>query len=327
MLKISVIVPAYNVGPYLSRCLDSVRSQTYDNLEIIVVDDGSTDNTGLIADEAAGKDSRIRVIHQENGGLSKARNTAFKYVTGDLITNVDADDFIRSDMLEIMVSDMEETDADLVICGHREGSEVKIEKSGDEKSMHSDIRKYSGREKFMLLFNERKRVSIVFWGKLYRKEILKGISFPEGKIHEDEYIVHYVFDRAETVVYDPRILYQYYKRDDSITTEGFSLRRLDCIPALLDRIDFFEKKGDRELLKSVYTDFMKRTQYYYYGVRFQYPEEGDISREVFGQYIQVFQKAEGMLPFFSRLRFWLFIRFPIANYHIKRFFGAKSIGT
>lgn len=324
MKKVSVIIPAYNVENYIKRTLDSVINQTYENLEIIVVDDGSADNTGHIADEEAAKDHRIRVIHRENGGLSAARNTALALITGELVTNVDADDYIRKDMVEIMVSDIEETRADLVICGHREGPQDSFSENLTEFSS-KEIKTYSDGEKFMLLFNERKNESIVFWGKLYRREILDNISFPEGKIHEDEYIVHYVLDRCEKVAYDPRILYHYYKRGGSITTDNFSIKRLDCVPALLDRIVFFEEKGDQELLKYEYIDFLKRFQYFYYGVRLNFPERREIYMDLFDKYKEVYEKAYDLITIKYRLRFAMFIHYPMLNYHIKRAFGAKSI--
>ncbi len=320
---ISVIIPAYNVEEYLERTLKSVREQSYRDLEIIIVDDGSTDSTGRIADRAAEEDKRIRVIHQENGGVSKARNTGLDAVTGDLIAFVDSDDHCRENMLEILYADMEETGAELVVCAHEEGPETFSGKISEK----TELKEYMDTEKFMMLFNEHKDESVVLWGKLYKRELFEGLRFPEGKIHEDEYLAHYILERSGLVTYDPRAMYYYYKRPVSITTDHFSKKRLDCIPALTDRISFFEKQGKDILLHGAYVDFLKRFQYYYYGIKHHYPEDRKSYEELFSMYGDYYRRSYGLLSLLEKLRFGLFIYFPGLNYHIKRAFGAKNLDT
>lgn len=321
---ISVIIPAYNVEEYLERTLNSVREQTYRDLEIIIVDDGSTDNTGSIADKAGEEDKRIKVIHQDKAGVSKARNTGLDAATGGFIVFVDSDDRIRENMLEILYADMERTGAELVVCAHEEGPETFSSKEISDKE---ELKVYKDTDKYMMLFNEHKGESVVLWGKLYRMELFLDLRFPEGKIHEDEYVAHYILERSSTVAYDPRILYYYYKRPESITTDPFSKKRLDCIPALTDRISFFENNGNEILLHNAYVDFLKRFQYYYYGIKHYYPEDRNSYEELFSMYRDYYRRSSGLLSIKEKLRFGLFLYFPELNYQIKRAFGAKRLDT
>lgn len=210
--KISVIVPVYKVEPYLLRCLDSLVTQTYQNLEIILVDDGSPDNCGAICDGCAARDGRIRVIHKENGGVSSARNTGLAAAAGEWIGWVDGDDWIEPDLYENMLQKAVEHGADIVVCGWREEYPDRTAFWGwDELQVWN-------REQALGLLVEDKTMRSYLCDKLWRRELLEGIVFPEGRIYEDTMTVFQFFRRAETVIGIPGAGYHYRQRSGSIVS-------------------------------------------------------------------------------------------------------------
>lgn len=209
---VSIIVPIYNVESYLRRCLDSIVNQTYTNLEIILVDDGSPDNCPQICDEYAAKDNRIVVIHRENGGLSDARNVGLDICKGEYISFVDSDDWVNERYIEALFNLTIKVDADIAIGEH-------------EKIYNEQI--YSSRivEKKQILFPleaievlfQRKYLSFILsWGKLYKKHLFDNVKFPKGRFHEDEFTSFILFYNANKIAYTSEILYYYYQRTDSI---------------------------------------------------------------------------------------------------------------
>lgn len=228
--KISVIVPIYNVEPYLRRCIDSIINQTYENLEIILVDDGSPDNCGQICDDYAKKDTRIKVIHKKNGGLSDARNAGMKIATGDYIGFVDSDDWIHENMYEILLYKMIENNTDI--------SECNVKKVFLYKEV--DIKKYidiNQQEKITLLSKNDAMDNLVseevvkqtVWNKLYKRQVIEDIFFEKGKLHEDEYWTYKVINKINKVVYIDIDLYYYFQREGSIMSQKYSLKRLDAL--------------------------------------------------------------------------------------------------
>ena len=208
--KISIIVPIYKVEPYLRKCLDSIVNQTYQNLEIILIDDGSPDRCGEICDEYAAKDGRITVIHKTNGGLSSARNAGLDAATGEYIGFVDSDDWIEMDMYEYLLSNVLSKNADICICGRYEEYENKF-----------FIKRYLGEE----LLNKEDAVCALLkndliqnfvWDKLWRRKLFDNICFPVGRTYEDLAIVHRLFERAEVILCLPEAKYHYLQRPDSI---------------------------------------------------------------------------------------------------------------
>ena len=182
MPLVSVIVAAYNIENYIKRGVSSVLLQTYRNLEVIVVDDGSTDNTGVICDELAACDERLQVIHQSNEGPSKARNRGMVVAKGDFIGFVDGDDFIDETMYEVMVNALLENGADLAICRYRQ-----VHKDHTEDASLDRAVVFEGMEALQAYVEEQKQFAIqnAVWNKLYRRELLTTIRFPEGKWYED----------------------------------------------------------------------------------------------------------------------------------------------
>ena len=237
MEKVSVIVPIYGVEAYLDRCVRSIVDQTYENLEIILVDDGSPDRCPAICDAWATRDSRIKVIHKENGGLSDARNTGLKIATGKYIAFVDSDDWISADYIYLMYQAIKKTDAEIAAC---------------------DVAVSYGEEVFFPIVAEPAIMSCtaeaalddllqghgfraVAWNKLYKISLLENERYPVGKYHEDEFFTYRILAKAKKLVYVDRIMYAYFQRPDSIM-HSVSMKHLDALEAHLERLLFLHKK-------------------------------------------------------------------------------------
>ena len=214
---ISVIVPVYNVKEYLVDCIESIVNQTYRNLEIILVDDGSTDGSSTICDEYGLKDKRIRIIHKVNGGLSSARNAGLDCANGAYISFVDSDDWLEQDFYRILYGAIKAANADIAVCGRYLVSEYGKEKMfcSDEQNIFS--RKEALREIFCLGL-----VDVAAWDKLYRRSVLDGVRFPDGEINEDTAVVYKVFNKVKLLVHVGMPLYNYRVRIGSITKSGYS---------------------------------------------------------------------------------------------------------
>ncbi len=207
---ISVIIPVYKVEKYLDKCIQSVVSQSYDNLEIILIDDGSPDMCGSMCDQWRHRDSRIKVIHQKNSGLSAARNAGLDIAKGDYIGFVDSDDWIESVMFETLLNHLTEYNADIAICC--------IDKVVNNKSVIQNIhhnRIYTRRKALFELINDR-IVNSFAWNKLYRKELFNNLRYPVGKTFEDTLLTFLLFEKANRIVHINQPLYHYIRRDDSI---------------------------------------------------------------------------------------------------------------
>ena len=218
---ITVIVPAYNVEKYIIRCLKSIEEQSYDNLEIIVVDDGSKDHTGERIDRFAKTDSRFKVIHQKNKGISGARNIGIEEAKGDYVLFVDSDDFIAQDHVEHLYKILTKEKADISISGHQKFyKEQEIQKDGEPS-----LEVMSGMEAMESLLY-RKKFTTSPWGKLYRRTLFEGIQYPLGKIYEDLATTYRVLAKANKVVISTARNYYYFQRMDSIFHTQFQKKNL-----------------------------------------------------------------------------------------------------
>ena len=248
MAKISVIVPVYKVEPYLHCCIDSILAQTFRDFELILVDDGSPDNCGTICDEYAEKDDRIVVIHQENGGLSAARNTGIDWVfansDSEWITFVDSDDYIPSEYLERLQSKV--TDNVDIVSTFGEYFE-KQEEIKDISCVVHEVYTMTGREACLSLFLVDGRITVPAWGKLFRRELFRELRFPVGKIHEDEALIPSLLYLADTVVSLRAWMYGYRQNPMGIMLSKFSIKRFDIVDAGDQCMAFFKKNGDTEL--------------------------------------------------------------------------------
>lgn len=219
---ISLIVPVYKVEKYLQRCIDSILRQTYENLEIILVDDGSPDDCPRICDDNAERDSRIRVIHKQNGGLSDARNAGLEVFQGEYLMFIDSDDVLPVNSVDTLYTLAKKYDAQLVIGAHTRiyNDEIPQEKFPLMQSMEQ-------------VWNSTQAIKDVFqngcaaWARLYRKEIHAHIRFPVNEINEDEAIALQIIYRCENIVKTEQTVYYYTCRPESITTSSFSKKKLD----------------------------------------------------------------------------------------------------
>lgn len=251
---VSVIVPIYNVEKYIEKCIVSIINQTYKNIEIILVDDGSPDNCLEICEFWKNKDNRIKIIRKENGGLSDARNYGLEYSKGSYIVFVDSDDYVEKNFIEIMYNEIKNNDADLAICNYYLNY---IDKQ-IQNTYYNNKFAISSNDKYNYLYNGYNKVTIVAWNKMYKRDIFKNIRYPKGKLHEDEFIICDILKATNKIVYilNPP-LYHYIQRDDSIMAK-FNVKRFDIIEALDKRISFFEEINDKRNLEiTKYNQFFR----------------------------------------------------------------------
>lgn len=234
---ISIIIPVYKVENYLDRCLKSVVNQTYRNLEIILVDDGSPDRCPEMCDSWAEKDNRIKVIHKHNGGLSDARNTGIEIASGDLITFVDSDDWIEIDMYKHMIERMMEDRSEICICG------INIIENGVivKHSSICQLNESNAELGLELLFNGT--ISVAVWNKIYKRELFDKIRFPKGKIYEDEFTTPYILQSVKKITYTCVPYYNYFVCQGSILRTSFSDKRLDKIEAVKKQFNYFKNRS------------------------------------------------------------------------------------
>lgn len=233
--KISVIVPIYKVEDYLHRCVDSIINQTYTNLEIILVDDGSPDNCPMICDEYAKKDSRIRVVHKKNGGLSDARNAGLDIATGEYIMFIDSDDFVDIEMMESMMKNMIDNNVDMVVCN------IKYVYEDREVVKYNQADRILDRYEAMEEYLKDGVVQAVAWNKLYKKSLINNMRYKVGKTNEDEFFTYKVVDKTDKIYYDSKPFYNYIQRNSSIMGK-YSIKRLDGVEASYERLNFIKEK-------------------------------------------------------------------------------------
>lgn len=237
---ISVIIPIYKVENYLDKCLKSVLCQTYKNLEIILVDDGSPDRCGIISDNYAALDDRVIVIHKENGGLSDARNAGIEIATGEYITFIDSDDYVSRDYVETMYQNIIETQSDISIVDVNLVYEDDYYNINKESSDDERVLTYSNVDAIKKTLSVSLRQSA--WGKLYKAYLFNEIRFPKGKLYEDLAVVYQLLSISKRVVYSTKKLYQYLIRNNSIMQSDFSMKQLVEIEIIDEVMDYVESK-------------------------------------------------------------------------------------
>lgn len=235
---ISVIIPIFNVEPYIRECIDSVIHQSYKNLEIILCDDGSTDLCPQICDEYVKVDSRIRVIHKKNGGLSDARNVGIDIANGEYITFVDSDDCIDKDMIRYLYDALIENRVDISCCQRQEINEDSIELNTKRKYHTFIVR---GNEQCMKEFLSNPQMDTVAWGKLYRRSMFEEIRYPVGKYHEDVFTTYKIVAQCKAIFVGEKRYYCYRIRSSSIMTSAFSEKHLDAIEGQEERALFIKE--------------------------------------------------------------------------------------
>ena len=231
---VSVIIPVYNVAQYLPECIESVIAQTYKDIEIILVDDGSTDNSGIICDEYAKKDNRIKVVHKPNGGLSSARNAGIDICSGEYITFIDSDDYIADDMIEQLYIALYKTESDISVCNFQ--SKLPLDEDNDFK-----VKTYSSMQALKEILLERKFCTSA-WAKLYKTKLFSTVRYPEGLIYEDYATTYKLFDIASGIAHINTAKYYYRYNPESITKANFKNNQLDYFTVSDKLISFLENK-------------------------------------------------------------------------------------
>ena len=245
---ISIIVPIYNVEPFLPQCIESILHQTYRNLEILLIDDGSTDRCGEICDEYARIDTRIRVFHIDNRGLAAARNLGIRESRGEYIGFVDSDDWIEPNMYEILLQRLIETGSDISACDAR----IECGRNHPPKEMPPQ-EVYKGIDAIRAMIYSRLRTCV--WNKIYKRILWNSISFPEGHTSEDIATLYIILMKAHAVSYIPEFLYHYRMRDNSITHDSSMENILDSWNACYNRYLFLssliEIRNDAECMNKM----------------------------------------------------------------------------
>jgi glycosyltransferase involved in cell wall biosynthesis len=235
---ISVIVPVYNVENYIKRCVDSIRNQTYSNLEIILVDDESPDNCPRICDEYTTLDKRIKVIHQKNAGLSGARNSGIDIAGGEYLAFVDSDDFLSLDFIQTLYEAILDTHSEIAMCKY----EYVLGNVMTQSHKTGESVVYSGIDLIQNMYSPDGAFFVVAWNKLYKKTLFESIRYPKGRIHEDEATTHRLYYEAKQAVFIERYLYGYFVGGESITRKKFNRNRLDWAWSVEQRLNFLEEK-------------------------------------------------------------------------------------
>ncbi|WP_091822252.1 glycosyltransferase family 2 protein [Butyrivibrio sp. ob235] len=250
---VSVVIPAYNVEKYIEECIESVCHQTYKNLNIVIIDDGSTDFTGKICDKMAETDSRIVVVHQANGGLSAARNVGIEKSNGDFICFIDGDDVLDLEFVERLLDAINKYNLDIAFCSYKRFWD-NIVASDDEEN--AGFTEYTKDEMLSILSdvrNEDRELATIVCNKLYKKRIFEDLRFILGRIHEDEFIIHKLVGQCNKIGYVKFDGYYYRTRTDSITGswKNYSLKHLDVIDAYANRLKYIKSIGNNALIKKM----------------------------------------------------------------------------
>ena len=276
---ISVIVPVYRVEKYLERCVKSILSQTYKNLEVILVDDGSPDQCPAICDACAEKDARVKVIHQENKGLSGARNAGIDAASGEYLAFVDSDDYVSPHFIEELYQLLQDTGCAIGQCRFSYVKGDGLVEEGD-----SAFCIYRGESLMEQLYGPEEKATcfVVAWNKLYRADLFKetGIRYPEGRIHEDEATTYRLFHEAKKLAFLDRALYGYYTENGGSITSVFSAKRLQWLTAHEERIAFFKKNGYEKLLPAAYRKLCDACITFYFRCTEQVKDAEELKKEL-----------------------------------------------
>lgn len=239
---VSVIIPVYQVEKYIRKCINSVINQTYQNIEILLIDDGSPDNSGRICDEYALKDNRVKVIHKKNEGVSSARNMGLDICCGEYIMFLDSDDYIAEDAVEKALNALVLNQSDICVF-----NVVLITEDGevidDGREANPIVNEIITADDFYKKFREGNCWYYIISNKLYRRKIFEELRYPVGKIHEDSFVIHNIIDRSQTTVCIDDKLYYYVQTKNSIMRNAYSAKRLDDAEATLERSLFFLQKN------------------------------------------------------------------------------------
>ena len=288
---VSVIVPIYNVQDYIERCVHSIIEQTYYNIEILLIDDGSTDDSGKLADEYTKKDERIRVFHKKNGGLSDARNYGILMSSGKYVCFIDSDDFIHKDYIRLLYKICTEQGCEIAQCDY-----LRTDGSIDSTiSSKTTIQLYNNIQMLNNLYGKEYVKSVIVCNKLYKRKLFDDIDFPIGRIHEDEATIYKLFYKANKIGVTEQVLYYYYQRPNSIMQKKYNLKRMDILWAIENRRRFFKENGLNDLFyKDNYKMLTKILKNYYEVLHANdIANKNVILKELRMKYKEVFAESKG----------------------------------
>lgn len=305
---ISIIVPVYKVEKYLKECIESIQRQTYKDIEIILVDDGSPDKCGEICDEYAKRDNRIKVIHKENGGLSDARNAGIQVAIGKYIAFIDSDDYIEETYIELLYNAIIENRVSISQCGINKVNEKSqfIKNVGEKEE-----KVYTSQQMMEELYNG-KWENIVTWNKLYLKSLFSDIKFPKGKIHEDEFTTYKLIFKAENLVIIDKFLYNYRQNTNSITGSKYNIKRLDIIEAFQERMEFLERIGEIDLYNRTLIITLDLIRKNYVKVKKYIHNSHKLQKELLKKYKIIYIKAKKIdnVQLNEKIKNEIFYKFP-----------------
>ena len=322
MSKVSVIVPVYNVENYLEKCIQSIISQSFKNLEIILVNDGSTDRSKEICEKFAEKDKRIIFLNQENQGVSAARNAGLDICTGDYISFVDSDDYISSDMIEFLVNNLERNDSDISTCGHY-NCKLKNGRLVCNRSKNSNESGILSSRQSLQECLIGGKLSMMPVDKLYKRYLFDDIRFPMGNFYEDSLIIPLTITKLSKVYYSFNPKYFYFRHENSITTKKFQISNLDIIKI---------NKQNYDMVKEHYSYALKHAEFRLFRSYLCVLDKIIISDSIcfeFKEILDIIKKNRLVIlknPFFTfkrkLLNFLLFINFKLYK-KVIRYFGKR----
>lgn len=277
MAVISVIVPVYNAEKYLNRCIESVLDQTFKDFELILVDDGSKDSSGNICEKYAGRDQRIKVIHQENKGQAAARNRGVLNAAGEWIAFVDADDMIQKQMLEYLYQAVDSAKVKLAVCKAAEGKTCPIDFKKDQEYRCTAVK---ADENILLQWCTEDHIDLadkyvywIVWAKLIHRSLLEQYPFIEGKIYEDNAVVFKWIYTASSIAVCDNVMYFYYVNDNGTTKGNYSIRKLDWLWALEEQIKFYKKVQYLKMVDALGTRFIREAMREYENIQKYLPDK------------------------------------------------------
>ena len=278
---VSVVIPVYNSQKYLNACVDSVVNQTYSNLEIILVDDGSTDESGMICDEYAKKDGRVKVIHKENGGNGDARNTGYKQATGEWLVMVDNDDLLHLQQIEILLKIACEKNADVVIGNYRPITDEEIPANNYiGKVVYQKVEVLTDSHLMNQEFiKKRSMILTTPWSKIWRKSLYEDILFPKKSKHDDTWTTWKAYEKAMKVVFVDEVLY-YWRNNLQSFGRIFDLSHLEGIDAYKEQLVYFISEKKQRYIEIVFNEYMEMFFWCYNRMK-----ENDLSLEDLQPYL------------------------------------------
>lgn len=305
MPLISVIVPVYNLEKEISKCILSILLQKFSDFEIIAIDDGSTDNSLSILTELSKKWSdKLRVFHRKNHGLSSSRNFGITKAKGEYIAFVDGDDYVDPDFLEKLYQSILDTNSDIAACGF---TEFYDEKNRDFSKKRAVL---SGKDACKKLLREQENLDVISWNKLYKKSLFRGIKFPEGKNHEDNFTTYKLYFKAKKVSYVESPLYNYVRRDKSITKKEKTISRLNAKLAAAREAKKFLK--NTELFQDA--EFSEILAYFQF---LDFAIKKEIDKKYFKKYREKF--LESTINFDRKRKFYKILLLPFGGTFYKLF--------